>query len=137
MTLPGVSVWLLGIVAVVALASLLHHEPPGSAVQIRPWQWTLPETCGSKRSLGLECPGCGLTRSFILSAHGQWATAFAVHPFGMLGFLGLVALIPVRLWQAVRLLTGKPALATGSAELTLLVGLAIGTIGWWIGKLLA
>ncbi len=49
-----------------ALASLLHHEPPGSAVQIRPWQW-----------------------------------------------------------------------ATGSTELTLLVGLAIGTIGKWIGKLLA
>lgn len=74
-------------------------------------QYPLPEICQSKRLLNLDCPGCGLTRSFIHFFHGRLAASFAMHRFGWL-LAGLTLLqIPYRL----------AALATPS-------GLPLGTI---------
>ncbi len=46
---------------------------------------------------GVGCPGCGLTRSFILLAEGNVASSFARHRIGWLLALALVAQIPYRL----------------------------------------
>lgn len=67
----------------------------------------LPETCATKRFLGIECPGCGMTRSFISISAGDFARAWLFNPTGFLIY-GLVAFqIPYRAYQIWRLRQGK------------------------------
>ncbi len=49
----------------------------------------MPSLCPFKNITGLPCPGCGLTRSVVYSAHGQWQQAITYHPFGPLFLLGV------------------------------------------------
>lgn len=60
-------------------------------------QFPLPATCGSRVWFGVECPGCGLTRSFIHLAHGEWQASLRVHRLGWLLALVVLAQIPYRL----------------------------------------
>ncbi|MBB4136022.1 DUF2752 domain-containing protein [Gordonia humi] len=41
-----------------------------------------PVLCPFRRLTGLPCPGCGLTRSFVYTMHGDLPAAFAAHAFG-------------------------------------------------------
>ncbi|TAH39694.1 MAG: DUF2752 domain-containing protein [Planctomycetota bacterium] len=50
-----------------------------------------PVLCPLRRATGLPCPGCGLTRSFVATAHGQLAEAFTLHLFGPFLFLTCAA----------------------------------------------
>jgi hypothetical protein len=50
----------------------------------------LPALCPLKALTGVPCPGCGMTRSLVLSAHGQWAAALWYHPLGPLVFALLI-----------------------------------------------
>lgn len=68
--------WLLAPAAVLAAAALL---PPG-------WEAPLP-LCAVKALTGLDCPGCGMTRAFVLIGHGRFAEAFALHPASPIAFL--------------------------------------------------
>ena len=54
----------------------------------------LPELCMSKRYLGFDCPGCGLTRCFISLARGDLAAAWGYNPAGLWLFGMLAAQIP-------------------------------------------
>jgi hypothetical protein len=56
----------------------------------------IPETCGMQIMFNRDCPGCGLTRSFIHLAKGDWERSLAVHRFGWLLALGLLLQIPYR-----------------------------------------
>lgn len=56
-----------------------------------------PEMCGSRLWLGIECPGCGLTRSFIRLADGDWSSAIALHRISPLLAFAMLAQIPYRL----------------------------------------
>ena len=47
----------------------------------------LPSVCAFRRLTGLPCPGCGLTRSWVLTAHGLFRHAADRHPFGPPTFL--------------------------------------------------
>jgi hypothetical protein len=40
--------------------------------------WLPP--CPTKALLGISCPGCGLTRAFLLCAHGHVLAALRMHP---------------------------------------------------------
>ena len=60
-------------------------------------KFPLPELCQSRRWLGLECPGCGLTRSFIHFFHGRWQESLAMHRLGWLMALLVALQIPYRL----------------------------------------
>jgi hypothetical protein len=79
----------------------------------------LPVLCAFRRTTGLPCPGCGLTRSWSLAAHGDLSGALARHPFGPASLL--VA------WGAVMI--GPRAIPTrsGSASAPLL-----GVAGAWL-----
>lgn len=61
------------------------------------WVEQQPTLCVVHRATGVPCPGCGLTRSFVATAHGDLDGAFAVHAFGPVLFLastlGLLALL--------------------------------------------
>jgi hypothetical protein len=78
----------------------------------------LPAICTFRRIFGMDCPGCGLTRAFVAMAHGRLEAAWHYHPVGVLLFAGVLAQVPYRLWQLVRLSHGR-----GEFRHPLLVGL--------------
>jgi len=42
--------------------------------------WVLQTGCPLYRVTGIPCPGCGMTRAWVLAARLDFATAFALHP---------------------------------------------------------
>jgi hypothetical protein len=51
----------------------------------------------SQELFGVRCPGCGLTRSFVCLAHGDWAAAWAYHRLGWLLAAAVLIQWPYRL----------------------------------------
>ena len=102
--------------APVALAWWLAPAPPGGALTVS--GVALPEACGLKRTMGLACPGCGLTRSWVSAMEGDLAGSFAFHPLGWLLLLYAMA-------QAVRHLVwlGVPPARAG-----------VERAGWWLDR---
>jgi len=49
----------------------------------------IPPLCPFKVLTDIPCPGCGLTRSLVLFAHGDWTQAIAFHPLGPMVYLAL------------------------------------------------
>ena len=76
--------------AVGILAFALQELPDGRVAFRGLKQIPLPQTCFSRSWLGLRCPGCGLTRSIIHLAEGDWKASWRSHRLG-----GLVALLIV------------------------------------------
>jgi len=59
----------------------------------------LPVLCGSRAWFGIECPGCGLTRSFVALAAGDFTEAYRFHRVGWLLWLAVVMQIPFRVYS--------------------------------------
>jgi hypothetical protein len=87
--------------AVVLLAAILVPTPDVVSLFGTP----IPELCTYRRVLGIECPGCGLTRSFSFMAHGSWLEALKVNWMGPPFFIVVASQIPYRLFRLVR---GRP-----------------------------
>lgn len=77
------------------------------ALQVRPDErvhfrglpgWPLPPACYSREFLGVPCPGCGLTRSFIYLARGEWQDAWREHRLGWLVAAVVAFQFPYRAW---------------------------------------
>jgi hypothetical protein len=51
--------------------------------------------CPFRLATGLPCPGCGLTRSWVFIAHGDFGAALRANPFGYLTMAAAVALIAI------------------------------------------
>ena len=73
-------------------------EVPHGRVALRGFtRYPLPESCISRSVFGMRCPGCGLTRSIIHLAEGDWRASWRAHRLGGL-MAGLIVLqIPYRL----------------------------------------
>jgi hypothetical protein len=63
----------------------------------------LPELCYWRTTLGMDCPGCGLTRCFISMAHLNVARAWHFSPVGILLFGAVAFQVPYRLVQLRRI----------------------------------
>jgi len=88
------------------LACILQTRGPKDVVV--PWlDFTLPDTCSMRRWAGIDCAGCGLTRSFIRTAHGDVIGGWNFHPVGPLLLALVVAQIPYRSWQIWRCRAGR------------------------------
>ncbi|TWT87162.1 hypothetical protein Mal64_26970 [Pseudobythopirellula maris] len=88
--------WLsLGVIAA-AFALRVDADGLGVGPQGMPGA-RLPELCGSRLMLGAECPGCGLTRSFIALAHGDLHGSLAYHRVGWVLALAVLLQPPYRL----------------------------------------
>jgi hypothetical protein len=57
----------------------------------------IPGLCPSQTLFGAECPGCGLTRSFVSLAHGHLQESLHFHRVGWLFALLVVLQFPYRL----------------------------------------
>ena len=61
-----------------------------------------PVVCPFRLLTGLPCPGCGLTRSWVYLAHGQWRDSFVANPFGLVLVALLLALVVAVVTARVR-----------------------------------
>ena len=57
---------------------------------------TLPQVCAMRGWFGMNCPACGLTRSFIRMARGAFAESFSQHRLGWLFVFAVLIQIPYR-----------------------------------------
>lgn len=113
-------------VSVVVLAFLLDVPGP-DRVALR-WlpELPLPQSCMSRQWFGQECPGCGLTRSFVHLAHGGWRSSLAAHRLGWLMAVAVLVQFPYRLaamvWKREYPLGKRLPSAFGTALVILLIG---------------
>jgi hypothetical protein len=117
---------LLAATGVVVLAFVLDVRPDQRVALHWLPDYPLPETCLARSIFGIPCPGCGLTRSFIYLARGDWQQAQALHHLGWLMALAVLLQFPYRLHCLLR---GdcSPAMLTasrwfGAVLIVLLVG---------------
>ncbi len=94
----------------------------------------LPETCLSHSLFNVSCPGCGLTRSFVCLAHGDWESSLRMHRIGWILALAIALQFPYRIVSLRR--PGKEVLGTLAPRLFghLLIALLIGN---WVFNLVA
>jgi hypothetical protein len=87
---------MLAVATVVLVAALLLEVRSDQRVAFLSC-YRLPELCLSRSAFGIECPGCGLTRSIVLLTHGDWRGSLAMHRLGWLVALTLLFQFPYRL----------------------------------------
>ena len=92
--------WTMLVVAttVVILAMVLQVRNDQRVVLRSLPGYPIPESCVSKVWFNCECPGCGLTRSFIHLAHGDWSQSLRTHRVGWLLAFAVLAQFPYRLF---------------------------------------
>ena len=74
---------------------------------VTPWlELPLPGLCMFRRVTGADCPGCGLTRSFVSMAHGQVLTALHYNLAGPFIFVWVAFAIPYQTFQVARIFLG-------------------------------
>jgi hypothetical protein len=66
-------------------------------------QVELPPLCPSRSLFGVECPGCGLTRSFVALAAADLQESWRYHRLGWLLAIAVVGQIPYRLCALCKL----------------------------------
>jgi hypothetical protein len=80
----------------------------------------LPPTCLSRSLFGVNCPACGLTRSFVHLERGDWIASTQCHRLGWLLMLVAAIQVPYRV-----------AILLGAKRVLLRERL-----GRWIGRIL-
>ncbi len=95
----------------------------------------LPGTCTFRSVTGKNCPGCGMTRSFISLAHGQWAAAWYFNPAGYLFFVLVVFQVPYQMIQIRRVRRGLQPYRFLQTEKWLVLLLAIVLMLQWCIRL--
>ncbi len=93
---------MLVVACVVVVLSCLFNVRGDQRIEIRGLPGIpLPDTCWSRSVFGLKCPGCGLTRSIVYLAHGDWRASWEMHRVGFVMALVILAQFPyciVGLW---------------------------------------
>src|SRR5207244_10680 len=126
---------LLALCGCVLLMGLLLSVRDRSQVMLPLLQVPLPELCTMRRMLGLDCPGCGLTRCFISLAHGDVAAAWSYNPAGLWLFTIMVFQIPFRSYQLSRISRGRPDIVLPRAAQLAFALLAIALLAQWALRL--
>jgi hypothetical protein len=87
----------LGLLATIAVATLII--PPFTRGPI--------DLCLFKGLLGTPCPGCGMTRAFLLMGHGRVAEAVSFNPLSPAAYLLLWGLVAAGVARAARFSRGR------------------------------
>jgi len=90
--------------------------------------------CAFRRSTGLPCPTCGLSRSTVLALHGNLGAAWHAMPAGPVLVLGALGIAVALLGYAV-LPSGRPAARATARRWIARGGLAYGAaaVVMWLG----
>jgi hypothetical protein len=121
-------------VAVTVLAFLLRVRADDRVILAGLPDYPLPATCLSHAWFGVDCPGCGLTRSLVHLAHADGRASWQAHRLGWLMALVVLLQFPYRLLALAR--GGEPPLGTRLPWLVghLLIALLLGN---WLWKILS
>ena len=117
--------WIIALLVAVTLFQVIL-----TALELPAWQ------CPLKATLGIACPGCGLTRAIVLLAGGKWLAAVQLHAFAPIGLgIGLLLVTGILLPTKVR---DKVAhrLATIEERSGIVIWLTFGLLIYWIGRLM-
>jgi hypothetical protein len=88
--------------AVVLLMSVSMRSGGDTAVYLPGFSSPMPGICTSRRVLGIDCPGCGMTRAFISISHGQLTRAWQLNPASLVMYLFVAVQIPwhgIQIWR--------------------------------------
>lgn len=102
--------------AIILASVLLRVDEDGRVLLPYTQGPPLPGSCFMRNVLHIDCPACGMSRSFITLADGQLARSFAFHRLGPLVFVYVLFQIPLR---AYAVLTGRTALVQAQSRHTL------------------
>lgn len=94
------AVWLFGSLFCIGMAACMHVGD-NRKVYLLGLSQPIPETCMTYNRFGIDCPGCGLTRTFIHLTHGQFGDAWRLNPVGWLVFFFAFVQIPFATAQLV------------------------------------
>lgn len=133
--------WLIGPTLVLVLSFLLQ---PGEGREVLfPFsRIALPESCYTYVFFGFDCPGCGLTRSFVHLARGQWKTAWQLNPLAIVLYTYVILQIPQAglRWIPVsirnRWLSERTLARWTRINEWMAVGILIGLAAQWIIRLI-
>lgn len=126
---------LVGAVAVLLAARMLSLH--GGQVVLPLVAWPLPTLCTLRRWTGLECPGCGLTRSLVALAHLDAVAAWQFNPAGVLLFVLALVHIPLAVGQEARRWAGRPPLRWLPLYRAMVVLWVSALVGQWLLRLVA
>ena len=117
-----------GFVAVMALT--LQVLPDQQHVAFRGFAaYPMPHVCTSRTWLGMRCPGCGLTRSIIYLAHGDWHASLRAHRLGWM-MAALIALqVPYRVLSLRR--PDRPLIGPRACDVIAFAIIAL-LLGSWV-----
>jgi hypothetical protein len=87
-----------GVVVLVVLGLLVEPDPRGFGTHER---LGLP-SCKPMEWWNIPCPGCGVTTSVSLAAHGRFLASIRNQPFGFLVALAIPLFAAWCLWHALR-----------------------------------
>lgn len=119
------------LIAAGALAACLCSQLSADNIE------TGPVICPFRISTGLPCPGCGMTRAWTYTLHGQLGNAASANVFGM---ALLAVVITLTLWRLASIVPrvartiGGPPLAAFLDRGTLVVLVATPWLVWGFGR---
>ncbi len=90
--------------------------------------------CAVRSFLNIDCPGCGLTRSFAYLSHGQVRTSIDFHPLGIVIAAWLVYLFIRQLFFLI-LKKPLPYVFSQKGRDVILFGFLIAMLVYWVIKL--
>jgi hypothetical protein len=119
----------LGLAAFVAalLGAAAWLVPSGDQIAL-PGGASLGGLCWFRGVFHIDCPFCGMTRSFVALAHGDVAAALRFHPAGPLLFLAMavfLVIVAATLIRRGRPVVERPSFVFAFESITLIC-LAIG-----------
>ncbi len=87
-------------------------------------------------TLGIPCPGCGLSRAIIALVQGDWERSFTLHAFAPFFLLALILITIVTLLPALQRQGVINWISLVERHTGITNFLLIGLVFYWLGRLL-
>lgn len=84
---------LLAVITLMIVGAAAYIEHDKTYIDLPGFTYQSLGQCVYKQYFGIECPTCGMTRSFISIENFELAEAFAYHPMGIFTFIFFILLM--------------------------------------------